>query len=297
MLRIGYMSDLHTEFEGKGPSNPSGEWFALHKRRRELTREGHPDCGPLLDEIREQIDLLVVAGDTATPRGRLKGRSGIQYADRASQYLGVPVIVIAGNHEFYDGDMDEELAELRREAAATDGHVWFLEQDAVALDLNEERLHVMGCTLWTDFGVFGDVENAAHAASTGMTDFQDIRLGSEVFSPRDAMTRHRCSRVWIGEGMAAIRRDDANAKVLLVTHHAPSLRSVPEQLRNDVLTAAYASDLEEESAGWQPDVWMHGHLHGECDYHIGRTRVLSAARGYIGYGQGAEVFRPKIIAI
>jgi DNA repair exonuclease SbcCD nuclease subunit len=297
MTRVGYMSDLHTEFEGKGPSNPSGEWFSMRRRRRELAAQGHPEVGPLLDGIRDRIDMMVIAGDTATAKGRIKGRSGIQYADCVAKYLDIPVVMIAGNHEFYDGDLDEENRELHTEARATEGRVQFLECERWVFDRDGERLHVLGCTLWTDFALFGNADAVQQASAREMTDFASIRCRGETFSPKVALDLHHRSREWIGSVMSDLRRKEPHAKILLVTHHAPSLRSVPEALRKDVLTAAYASNLENEIARWRPDVWLHGHLHGACDYTLGGVRIVSGARGYIGLEQGVETFCPGVIDI
>jgi len=160
-VRVGHMSDLHLEFEERGPDYPTGAWFALQKARRALAADGHPRVGPLLADLREQIDLMVIAGDTNTPRGRRKGLSGVRYGDQVARYLGVPVVVLAGNHEFFDGDLEEEIRELRKEATETEGRVSFLEQDHLVSDLPVGKLHILGCTLWTDFALFGDVEMAA----------------------------------------------------------------------------------------------------------------------------------------
>lgn len=297
MIRVGYMSDLHTEFEGKGPADPSGAWFVLRQRRRDLVPHGHPEVGPLLDGIRGGIDLMVIAGDTATSKGRRRGRSSVQYADAVGRYLGVPVVMIAGNHEFYEGDLDEEISELRAEARATGGQVLFLECERTAFDYGGERLHVLGCTLWTDFSLFGDADTAIRASASGMTDFSAIRYQKRHLSPQVTLDMNRRSREWITTAMSDIRQEDPYAKVLLITHHAPSLKSVPESLREDVLTAAYASNLEDEAISWRPEVWLHGHLHGTCDYLLGDTRIISAARGYVGFGQGAETFLPRSIEI
>jgi hypothetical protein len=66
------------------------------------------------------------------------------------------------------------------------------------------------------------------------------------------------------------------------THHAPSIRSIPEPLKADRFSCAYASPLEWLIEKHQPDVWFHGHVHPKTpDYEIGRTRVMSNTRGYL----------------
>lgn len=69
-------------------------------------------------------------------------------------------------------------------------------------------------------------------------------------------------------------------KFIIVTHHAPSLRSIPKSYRTDSLSAAYASHLDSfvESSGAK--LWIHGHIHTQQDYMIGNTRVICNPRGY-----------------
>lgn len=80
----------------------------------------------------------------------------------------------------------------------------------------------------------------------------------------------------------------------MVTHHAPSLRSVPTEWRDDLMSAAYASNLDwlvEESGA---ALWVHGHIHSSADYMIGRTRVVCNPRGYWP-DQPNPAFRPDLV--
>ena len=56
--------------------------------------------------------------------------------------------------------------------------------------------------------------------------------------------------------------------------------SVPEHDRDDILSAAYASHLDDLVAESGAKLWIHGHLHTQNDYMIGETRVLCNSRGY-----------------
>ena len=69
-------------------------------------------------------------------------------------------------------------------------------------------------------------------------------------------------------------------KTVVVTHHAPSIRSVAEQYKNEHLSAAFASEMEKFIEKTKPDLWVHGHVHTSSDYHIGSTRVICNPRGY-----------------
>jgi Icc-related predicted phosphoesterase len=75
---------------------------------------------------------------------------------------------------------------------------------------------------------------------------------------------------------------DKNARetTVIVTHHAPSSRSIPSQHAGDIISAAFASDLEPLVRASRVPLWIHGHTHHNVDYKIGATRIYSNQRGY-----------------
>ena len=73
---------------------------------------------------------------------------------------------------------------------------------------------------------------------------------------------------------------DASRSVV-VTHHAPSIRSLPERRRDELISCAYASHLDSFIEEHPLLMWVHGHIHHSQDYRIGSTRILSNPRAYI----------------
>jgi len=82
--------------------------------------------------------------------------------------------------------------------------------------------------------------------------------------------------------------------MVVITHHAPSRQSIPKPFGNDLLSAAYASDLEDVIESLNPTLWVHGHMHTTLDYHIGSTRILANPRGYPGELH-ADQFDPGLV--
>ena len=75
--------------------------------------------------------------------------------------------------------------------------------------------------------------------------------------------------------------------IIIVTHHAPSPRSLRGGQVTGLLDAAYASNLEALIEDLQPAAWVHGHVHRSVDYTIGATRVVSNPMGYLTqHGRG-----------
>jgi Icc-related predicted phosphoesterase len=86
---------------------------------------------------------------------------------------------------------------------------------------------------------------------------------------------HQASRLFID---SALKVDPI--KTVVVTHHLPHARSIPSRFHDDLLNAAYASDLSDVIESGRPALWVHGHTHDSCDYQVGDTRIVCNPRGY-----------------
>jgi len=296
-IRLALMSDIHNEFEAPtGPTNPTAAWMALHRSRKRIP--GHPEAGPLLDGLRgEGVDIVVLAGDIDV------GVRGIEYAKRASMFLGVKSVYVCGNHEGYHGrDLDLLIPEMRTAARATNGWVTFLENEAAVFDFDGQRLHVLGCTLWTDYEANGsepgDISFAMGCAGDGLNDHTRIFVRGRILTPMLARDLHLESRAWLGQEVERIRAEGGDdAKILIVTHHAPIQEANGPQFVGGRLAPAFVSDLTGQIAEWRPSAWFSGHTHYSLDTSVGGTRVVSAQRGYVCCEPGAEGFVPRVIEI
>jgi predicted phosphodiesterase len=90
----------------------------------------------------EGTDLVIVAGDTC--QGLVKA---VEMLRRA--FPDVEVVTVAGNHEYYGTEMPSELEAGRLRAMQLGVHL--LENDVVTIG----RARVVGCSLWTDYCLFG----------------------------------------------------------------------------------------------------------------------------------------------
>lgn len=243
-MKIQYMSDLHLEAAGMNPLQ-------------------HPEA-----------DVVVLAGDIWT-----KGRS----VEFAKQFT-VPVVLVAGNHEFYGDSIYDTYKKLKRDAEET-SNVFFLQNDSVTI----RDVTFIGATLWTDFKLFGAARSvlAQLDCQNGMNDYRKIRVGGEQpyrkLTPRDVELMHLKSVNYIYD---QINMTVGDGKIVVVTHHAPSLESISLEYKTDPLTPGYASNLEHLMG--IPRCWIHGHVHCPNDYTVNGTRVVSNPRGYAGYGRPYE---------
>jgi Icc-related predicted phosphoesterase len=99
---------------------------------------------------------------------------------------------------------------------------------------------------------------------------------SRRLEPQDQLRLHEVSRIFLEDELGK----HFDGITIVMTHHAPSLRSLPPGHRRDPLTPAYASDLEHLIERFRPALWVHGHVHSSSDYVIGGTRVICNPRGY-----------------
>lgn len=209
-------------------------------------------------------DVVVLAGDI-----HIKDK-GIKWALEVIQ--DKPVIYVLGNHEFYGKAYPKHIADMREICKGTNIHL--LENESIEID----GVNFLGCTLWTDFAIYGDPRLAGAQCQQLMNDFKKIRVSPRYSKLRsiDAAHIHRESLEWLGDQLQASKA----TKSVVVTHHAPSERSVADLHRGDIVTSAYASDLEKFIHQHNPDLWVHGHIHSSSYYEIGDCTVVCNPRGY-----------------
>lgn len=137
----------------------------------------------------------------------------------------------------------------------------------------------IGATLWTDFDLLGDVEAAMQLAGESNVDYRLIvHTGGEPLVPADTVALNRRSVDYLWR-TATEPYDDG--KTVVITHHAPSIKSVPPMFRRDLNEAAYASNLDELVAAADARVWVHGAQPVPVDYMLGGTRVIANPRGFL----------------
>lgn len=229
-------------------------------------------------------DVHVLAGDIGV---------GFQGLDFALKHFSKPVIYVCGNHELYGQRTVQEWWRKAREKLAG-SHVLLLENESVVV----HDVRFLGCTLWTDFALFGEARQEAmgRGAEQDMSDSANIfltRRGSINFDAganrrrdgdrltwRYVAARHRESRNFLE---AELKKAGSWSKTVVATHHAPSIRGIEEPDNPTDLDAAYASNLDELVT--RADLWLHGHVHRAREYAgIQGGRVVQNARGYSDSG-------------
>lgn len=221
-------------------------------------------------------DVVVLAGDIDV---KLRG---VEWAKAAFQK---PVIMVLGNHDYWGGSLVNTVNKAI--AAAQGSHVHVLHNSSLTLD----GVKFLGATLWTDYYLGNQAPLAMAQAHSQMRDFQKIRNATYGrLSPRNLQAEHAQSLAFLRKELV----DATKVPTVVVSHHAPSERSVASRYlaRNDPLVASYASNLE--ALMGDARLFLHGHIHDNADYQVGATRVVCNPRGYVPL-EPNENFNPSLV--
>lgn len=195
---------------------------------------------------------------------------------------GLHGFMTLGNHELYGIRRDKAIRELM--AGFDNTHVKLLVNESTVVD----GVRIAGTDLWTDFALMGDPKRAMERAGQAMNDYRKVRFKTgfgrgahfRKVRPSDTLNWHSEARQFIARTL-----ETSEEPVLLMTHHAPSGRSIPDEYRGNALSPAYASDLDHFYAEFArpPVVNIHGHIHRSQYYRMPcGTFVASNTGGYHG---------------
>lgn len=238
-------------------------------------------------------DVLIVAGDLCHAACLSPARRdpyAIAQRDRTLRFVDMAtasfrhVVLIAGNHDHYDGIFEDTARLLAEELPA----VTVL--DNSALDIG--GVSFFGATLWTDLDCRSEASCERIRRGLGEYFFVKTRdasapAGVRKLKPTDTLAAHDRS-------LADLRRhlETARGPTVVVTHHAPSRHGLNPLHAGNGLDGAYASDLDATVASLENvPFWIHGHTHIRKKYRIGATQVLVNCRGFDARDRNARLFR------
>lgn len=212
-------------------------------------------------------DVIVLAGDIGV--GNLSTEIVLDLSDK---YPRSHIVWVAGNHEFYNHNIDSQI-EKYRSACSKNDRVHFLENSSVEI----HSVRFLGCTLWTDFSILSDSERSMHIADRGVNDFSLIRTRDEDrFRPQDSAEFFKISSTYLE---AELSISNSN-KTVVVSHFPPGLKTHNKKYSLDGLAAYFQANVDHIINQYQPSLWIYGHNHCSDDFRIGNTRLVSNQLGY-----------------
>lgn len=241
-MKILVTSDLHLD-----------EWTAL----------GHNPLNAITEHLKD-LDALIIAGDLADDPLRT-WPACLAWIGR--QIDPAKVYVFPGNHDYYDHRLDGDDA-LRATVEAAG--MQFAQKRTIMIG----DLRFLCCTLWTDFCLFGQQEEAMLNARW-MADYERISrdAGGEMINPADTVAAHADHLAWLTSAIS----EPYAGKTIIVTHHLPSaaVAGTPS-----LLSPFFASDLDAWIRAHQPALWLCGHSHRHQQARLGPSLIRDISLGY-----------------
>ncbi|MFN0183763.1 MAG: metallophosphoesterase [Aquabacterium sp.] len=222
-------------------------------------------------------ELLVLAGDIdATWVG----------LDRFAGWP-VPVLVVAGNHEFDGRDIDAAWAGLRQRCEQLG--LRLLQRQSVVLPAADgRRIRFVGCTRWSDFDLFGPAgRERAMRSARYFLQLMDAQRHGLPFDAEALRAEGLACRAWLETELSQPPQGRWDTTVA-ITHFGPSLRSADPRYGATPSTASFCS--ADDDLIPRADLWLHGHLHCRHDYRVDRpgrrpSRVVCNAAGLAAKGE------------
>jgi len=222
-------------------------------------------------------ELLVLAGDIDATWAAFPRFAG----------WPVPVLVVAGNHEFDNRDITSAWPALR-DVCAQAGLQLLQREVVVKTGADGRKVRFLGATRWSDFDLFGAErrERAMRAAAYFMR-VMNAQRGGRPFEAEGVREEGLACRAWLEAELSRQPQGRWDATVA-VTHFAPSLRSGDPRYGSQNGTASFCN--ADDDLIPRADLWLHGHLHCRHDYLVNRpggrpSRVVCQARGLVAKGE------------
>lgn len=213
----------------------------------------------------DKEEICIIAGDLAEFAN--KGVSLSKLLEGMCERFK-EVIFVPGNHEYYGTSILQLVPKVKKNTSHLDNITILQNGESIERD----GVTIIGATMWSD------VTDIQYEWNTRMNDARYIRhgTGSEPWKRRlranDTIILHMRHVRNINKAL-----QKTEGPCIVITHHAPSTKSIDPRFEGDVLNPAYATDIKLDK--W-PNYWIHGHIHRYADYIHNGCNVLCNPGGY-----------------
>jgi predicted phosphodiesterase len=249
----------------------------------------HTELQPLLIQLEniQDGDVCILAGDITSAEYLRSNRTDADARKAQKRFFVLlddlqrkfrHILYVMGNHEHYGSVYTvtkftiEEFLRNRKLSK-----VRILDDDTMFID----DVLFVGSTLWTDFNN-GNIMDMM-TCHGGMNDYNWIyRDQRTTITPDYILDKHHYSRQYLQHILHEHHHVDPFEKIVVITHHAPSLQAEPR--KGSPLSPAFASNLDDVFGDYnRVKKWIHGHTHYNYDYMMGEIPVVSNQYGYFKY--------------
>ena len=216
--------------------------------------------------IQREAEILVLSGDIVPLKWKDKFDDFFNFvSDNFEKTYWIP-----GNHEYYHFDLFDKSGKLHESIKS---NVFLVNNTSVIHD--EKKL--IFSTLWSKIR-----EANKWVIEKTMNDFQLIHYKGFRFSAEQYNQLYDESIAFIQDEVKAAHSE----KVLVFTHHCPTLMNYPPQYKGNNLNDAFATEHFEFIETSNIHAWVYGHTHCNTpEFKISNTRMLTNQLGYIEYDE------------
>lgn len=245
-MRLQVLSDIHIDMHTDG-----GEAFYTSLRP-------------------EGVEMLVVAGDLG------EADDQYEYAVRQLCQMYRHVLIVPGNHEFYNHGRSREAAVDRQERlGALEAKYPNLVYAAKPQVLRLNGFKIIAGTMW----------------------FPDNGSNSSYYSLMNDFSAIPGFLPWVYDQNVEFTRlleHELTEGDVVITHHLPSEKSTPARFSRSSVNRFFVSDHEQLILDRKPSLWVHGHTHDGCRYTLGETEIVCNPYGYEYERTKGEPYSPNL---
>jgi hypothetical protein len=228
-------------------------------------------------------ELLVLAGDIDSSWAGLS-----QFAN-----WPVPVLFVAGNHEFDRRELDDAWPLLRQRCELLG--ITLLEQQSWHFTSSSGlRVRFLGTVRWCDFDTFGPAQRAkAQRAANYFVKVMQATHHGKVFDPQAVREEALRCKTWLTQELQQPVGDWD--RTVVITHYAPSIKSADPRYGHQPTSASFCNaDDDWPMCGCTATCCRHDYRVAHID---GSTRVVCNARGHAPKGEANHYDGLRLIEV
>ena len=218
-------------------------------------------------------DVIVLAGDIYTRGNHSKLISKIP--------RDVEVFMVAGNHEYYQGNFDRVNGALK-DLQILYPNFHFLQDESITY----MGVEFFGGTMYSDLTLYGPDPLVEIDIKYCINDFKWI---SKTYNPSNQYIHSRnwsiedhkeANANFVKEYLGWMKRTEG-CKRVVISHFAPTPQAIAAQYQMSKLNPYFIHNME-DYMGWE-GIWIFGHVHTAFQGQVGDTRLICNPKGYGNY--------------
>lgn len=188
------------------------------------------------------------------------------------------IIYIAGNHEFYGGELTDWGFEANRIAERLPENI-HLSRTYQAQNKEFDGVNFIYSTMWTEFGEGRPLEEMTIA---NMPDCRAISYLGKRLKPEYIWPIHKANLESTKSFLETCYAQNPAIPRVVITHHMPAMSLCDPRYGNSPANGLFASRDTEPllAADYAPQFWLYGHTHAPNKRKLENTVCICNPKGY-----------------